>query len=344
MMHPKPLVSIQIVVRNGEKYIRHCLDSVARQTYGTLEVIVLDNASTDTTVQIIEQEYPHVRLMRHEANLGMWPGQEYVLAHSSGIYVCSLSVDVILDSDFIARCVDAIEGTARIGAVQGKIFQYTIEQLNEQGVRALTQSAIDTCGFAMSRSRKVINIGHGTSHQYEQPMEIFGVEGAVPFFRRSALEECRIQGHIWDPDFFWYGDDLDLAWRMHVFGFIQIFEPRAIAWHDRSTTKGSATIPIIGQLQRRVLRQKIPLEKRKLDWSNTRFTIIKNDYIINLFRDAPAILVRELAVLGYIILFEPAVLLEVGRFIRLLPRMLRRRKDIMHRAQVSANTMHRWFQ
>ena len=225
------------------------------------------------------------------------------------------------------------------------MFQYALDALSSEGEGTLKQEIIDTCGFALSHSRKVVNIGHGerTSSAYETTIEIFGVEGAVPFFRRSALEACRIEGAIWDPDFFWYGDDLDLAWRMHLFGFLQIFEPTAIAWHDRSTTKGTAALPIIGQLQRRAIRRTIPLRKRRLDWSNTRFTIIKNDYIINLLRDGVYVLAREIGVLGYTILFEPAVLLELGRFFRLLPRMVRRRKKIMQRARVSALALHHIF-
>lgn len=337
-MTTNPLVSINIVVRNGERFIRQCLDAVAAQTYPNLQVTILDNNSTDQTREIAAA-YPQYRLISHPTNLGMWPGQEYLLSQTQGSYVVGLSVDVVIAPDFIERCVAACEADPTLGGVQGKIYQYRLGQ-------PLTREMIDTCGFALTRSRKVLNIGHGEpdSSAFSRPMSILGVEGAVPFFRRTALEACRIDGTIWDTDYFWYGDDLDLAWRMTLLGHHQAFIPDAIAWHDRSTTKGAAVIPVIGQLRRVATRRAIPLLKRRLDWSNVRFTIIKNDYIINIVRDLPLLIAREIGILGYTILFEPGVLLEFGRFVRLAPRMLLRRRQVMARALVSPRQIHTFFQ
>jgi GT2 family glycosyltransferase len=346
IMEREPLVSLHIVVRNGENYIRHCLDAVRRQTYRNIEVTILDNASTDATADIVAREYPAYKLIRHSVNLGMWPGHEHLLPIARGEYLCALSVDVILDANFVTACVQALEISPYRGAIQGKIYQYQRADLGSgQAPHALPREMLDTCGFALTHGRKVVNLGHGSqdTENFSTPKTIFGVEGAVPFFRKSALESCRVEGHIWDPDFFWYGDDLDLAWRMNIFGYQHYFEPRAVAWHDRSTTKGSASTPILGQIQRRAIRAQIPLLKRRLDWSNIRFTIIKNDYIINLLRDFPLILAREIAILGYTILFEPKVLFEIGRFFRLLPSMLRRRRQVMRRATIAATTIHDWF-
>jgi GT2 family glycosyltransferase len=344
-MHNTPLVSVQIVVRNGERYIRHCLDAVSRQTYPNLEVIVLDNASTDGTADIVAREYPQYRLFRHTTNMGMWPGQEYVLAHSTGEYIISLSVDVLLDREFATQAVAAMRSDDRIGAVQGKVYQYVLAEFAAQGSAALNRDIIDTCGFALMRSRKVVNIGHGLhdDESLSRQKDIFGVEGAVPCYRRSALLQCAVDGMLWDADYFWYGDDLDMAWRMNLFGFRQVLAPSAVAWHDRSTTKGAAVVPVLGQLKRRAIRARIPLAKRRLDWSNVRFTIIKNDYIINVLRDIPWILARELATLVYTVIFEPGVLREAGRFFSLMPRMLRRRRQIMRRAVTPARHIHRWF-
>lgn len=317
----EPLVSVQVVVRNGERLIRACLDAIRAQTYPNREVIVLDNHSDDGTAHIVEAEYPNDRLIRSDRNWGMWPGHERLLPHTHGPYVLAVSADVVLDSRFIERCVVACEREPSIDAVQGKILQLP------------DRDRIDTCGFALTRARQVVNVGHGEPDgpAFAHPRDVFGVEGAVPFFRRSALEDCRIEGHIWDPDYFWYGDDFDLAWRMTLLGHRQVFIPDAVAWHDRATTKGSATVPIVGQLRRRAARRRIPIEKRRLDWANVRFTIIKNDSIVSLWSNAPYILWRECMTIGYTLLFEPGVLLAVPRFIRLLPRMLRQRRELMRR-------------
>ncbi len=334
-----PLVTIQLVVWNGERYIRDCLRAVKAQTYPNLEVVILDNHSDDRTASIVATEYPNYRLIRSDHNRGMWPGHEYLLPQTSGKYILALSVDVIIDTHFIEQCVAACEREPAVAAVQGKIYQIP------------DRARIDTCGFAMTRSRKVVNSGHGMldGTAYANQHDIFGVEGAVPFFRRNALEDCRLpaqagdQGSIWDPDYFWYGDDLDLAWRMTLFGHRQIFLPSAIAWHDRATTKGAASVPILGQLKRLALRRAILLKKRRLDWINTRFTIIKNDAIMNILKDLPWIFLREVGVCGYAILFEPGIFVALGRFVRLLSRMLRRRREVLSRARITPQQMRTWF-
>jgi len=338
-------VTIQIVVHNGEKHIRHCLDAVLKQSHPATDVIVLDNASTDRTADIVAREYPGCRLFRHATNLGMWPGQEHLLTLSTGSLVVALSVDVILDASFTAEILRAFAADERIGAVQGKLYQYSLSELATKGSQALRREIIDTCGFGMTRSRKVVNVGHGLPDgpAFSTRKDIFGVEGAVPVFRRSALQQCAVEGKLWDPDYFWYGDDFDMAWRMHLFGFRQVFAPDAVAWHDRSTTKGAADIPVLGQLTRRAQRAAIPLTKRRLDWSNVRFTVIKNDYIVNVLRDIPWIVVREVAVCAYTAIFEPGVFREVGRFIGLLPTMLRRRREVMRKATVRPAHIHTFF-
>jgi len=209
---------------------------------------------------------------------------------------------------------------------------------------------IDTVGFQIFRSRRVVNTGHGEEDRGQyQSCEIFGVEGVVPIFRRKALEDCRIYGNIIDPDFrrgpLGYGDDFDLAWRMRLFGWKEYLSPGVLAYHDRSTTKDAAPAKFFWwkHISRIGKRRTIPIEKRRLDWRNVRFTIIKNDYIINLLKDAPQLLWREIKVLGYTLLFEPRVLAEMPKFLYLLPTMLRNRRLIMKKAKVGPNEIHKWF-
>ncbi len=334
----QPLVTIQLVVWNSERYIRHCLRAVKMQTYPHCEVIIWDNASTDRTHDIIRTEFPEYPLIEHSTNIGMWPAHERILERSRGTYIVVLSADVIIDPYFVEHAVAAAERDLGIGAIQAKVYRYDHAQLTDSSYT--TNRTIDTCGFAMTRGRKVLNIGHGQEDrgQFSREREIFGVEGAVPFFRRIALEDVRIQGHIVDPDYFWYGDDLDLAWRTTLMGHRQMFVPNVIAWHDRSTTKDVENTGFLAyHVRRRKLRQRMPIIKRRLDWSNTRFTIIKNDHARNILRDIFPIIMREINVQGYAGLFEPAVLLEWGRFLRLLPRMLVRRRIVMARARCSAD-------
>lgn len=348
---PLPLVTIQLVVHNAASWLKRSLDSIAAQTYphDHVEISILNNDSSDHTADIIKgfgfriSDFGFARFspVITAENLGFWTGQEQLLKHAAGAYIIAMT-DVELDPHFIERAVAVFAEDEHIGAVQAKVLQH----------RASSGQPpfIDTTGFQIFKSRRIINRGHGQQDkgQFDKQEEIFGVEGAVPVFQREALENIRIENHIVDPDFhvgpYGYGDDLDIAWRLRLFGWKQIYAPGVIAYHDRSTTRNAARRWYeSGGRSRRAQRENVPLAIRRLDWSNVRFTIIKNDYIINILRDFLRILIREIATLGYMLIFEPGVLAEVGRFFRLLPRMRRRRKIVMQHARCTARGMRKWF-
>ena len=337
------IITVNYVVRNGEKYIRYFLDSLKKQTYQSFEVYIWDNNSTDRTPEIIKNEYPQFKLHESSENIGFWAGQEKLINQTDSKYIICLS-DIILKVNFIEKAVRVMEANPDCGALQAKIYQMDLYDRAEP----VYTNRIDTLGFKFFRSRKLINLGHGeedTSPSFTIK-EIFAVEGAVPIFRREALESCRIKNWIIDPDYrvgpLGYGDDLDLAWRMRLFGWKHLLAPDIICYHDRSTTKGYSK-SAKDYLVRVKERRKIDIQKRRLDWRNTRFTITKNDYIINILKDLPYILAREVRVLGYTVLFEPKVLAEIPNFIKYLPGMIRKRREVMKRAKVSPTDMAKWF-
>ena len=359
-------VTINVVVHNGEKYIRQCLDSIFKQTYPheQIEINILDNNSTDSTQELIRNlgfspafvaeaasaewvisdlGFAKFSSFRKDKNLGMWPGQEWLLQHSQGKYIVCLSVDVILDPDFIKNAIAVMERDDKTGALQGKVLKYELGSTNyENNVRLTKSDIIDTCGFEIYKSRRIVNIGHGEldEGQYNEQKKIFGVEGAVPVFRHEALEDIRIEGKVVDPDFFWYGDDLDITWRMNMFGWRQIYSPDVIAWHDRKTTKELADGNWSSFIK---IRKIVPRFKRRLDYRNWLFTVIKNDYFSNIVRDFWPILKRQSMLWTYFIIFEPWMLLEIPLVIKMMPRMLRRRKEVMQKSKVNFGEISEWF-
>ncbi len=337
-------VSINLVVFNGQKYLGYCLDSVKNLNYphDQIEINIWDNGSSDNTLSIIKnhkesfKDFLGYNFTANTKNIGMWAGQEELLKHSSGRYTVVLSVDVILDRNFLLYAVRALDDNELIGAVQPKIYRFDLKN----GEPATTK-IIDTCGFKIFKSRRIINIGHGEEDtgQYSRQEEIFGVEGAAPVFRKEAFENLRINNEIFDHDFFWYAEDFDIAWRMNMFGWKQVFIPDAIAWHDRQTTKSFSEN--FSDFIRN--RRRIPIQKRRLEWRNIRYAIIKNDYAINVLRDILHIVKRELVMLGYIIMFEPRVFFEMPTLIGKLPQMLAKRRLMMKIAKTSADRIHKWF-
>ncbi|MBI2057754.1 MAG: glycosyltransferase family 2 protein [Candidatus Yanofskybacteria bacterium] len=339
-----PLVTINLVVLNGEKYLLHCLNALKRQTYHDLEINILDNGSKDKTKEITKKDFPEFNLVESEINYGMWGGQEKALEYSHGKYIIALSVDVLFAPDAVEKSVVVMEKDEKIGALQAKIYQYDINSIADQELKTTNPKIIDTVGFRVERSRRITNIGHGEpdNGQFDEEREVFGVEGAAPIFRREALEDSRIMGEIADHDMFWYADDIDLVWRMRLFGWKQVYSPAIVMYHDRSTTKNMSKI-WTGYFKRIGERKKIPALKKRLDWRNKRLARLKNDHWINILKDLPWILKREIQELGYIILFEPSVLLEMPKLIRLAPKMLKKRKEIMARAKTSPKEIRQWI-
>lgn len=355
-----PLVTINIVVLNGEKYIRHCLEAVKKQLYSNIEINVLDNGSKDKTKEIVREFFENEnclpvgdlpkgeklkiknsQLIESSYNYGMWGGQEKALEYSHGKYIMSLSSDVLLEPEAIGEAVRILETDKKIGAVELKIYQFSL-----LGNAVIKTNIIDTCGFSIFRSRRVINIGHGQEdkgeNEFNTEHEVFAVEGAAPIFRRTAFEDCRVMGDIMDHDMWWYGDDVDLGWRMRLFGWKHVFDPKAIAYHDRKTTNTTAS-GWHSYIWRIADRRKIPILKRRLDWRNMRLTLIKNDYGKNILRDMLPFVWREFMVFGYTLLVEPKVFAEYPKFFRLLPRMLKKRKEIMKKAVAGPDEIHKWM-
>src|SRR3989344_9065251 len=190
----KPLVSMILPVLNGEKYIRQCLEAVLAQTEQNFKLVIIDDGSTDSTLEIIEslkidcrKDLPQreklvrqpadgnwkFRLVKNETRLAPWGNFERACRQSQSKYCVLLSVDGVIGKDFIKNAMTIMEADNQIGCLQAKIFQYEIGsdyKLQTTRLPAPDGAAyggqgnyklIDTVGFGIFKSRRVINIGHG---------------------------------------------------------------------------------------------------------------------------------------------------------------------------------------
>jgi len=263
------MITINYAVKNGGKYIRYFLDSLKTQTYKNFRVNIWDNDSDDDTKEIVRSAYPEFNLIENPENIGFWAAMEQMINEDKDSKYIICMTDVILKDDFLENVAAVMDNDPDCGALQAKV--YRMELYGRQNKEPRKTNIIDTLGFKLFRSRKLINLGHGEEDkgQYDSLREIFGVEGAVPVFRREALESCRINGFIIDPDYrvgpFGYGDDFDLAWRLRLFGWKHVLSNRVIAYHDRSTTKGYSR-GLKDYFKRLKERRKIDIQKKRLDW------------------------------------------------------------------------------
>lgn len=329
-----PLVSINLLVRNGEKYIKACLKAISDQSYSNSEVIIFDNNSDDQTPLIAQKEFPKFRLIRNSKNYYVGGGFNRCIEHDKGEYILALCVDVILDKDFIKNAAERMEKDKTIGALQSKTLIYDFKN------QKLTD-IIDTTGFEIFRSRRIINRGHGSKDkgQFNEAGQIFSYEGAAGFFRKQALENAKIDGQVLDEDFVWYADDIDLGWRLTLLGWKNFYDPSVIAWHDRSTTHRLSS----GYRDFIESRKNLPPEKKRWDYANQRLAIIKNDILDQFIYDLPFFLFREIKLWIYFLFFERSTLLGILDIIKQLPKMSAKRKIIMSKKKITDKEIKLWF-
>lgn len=332
----KPVVSVNIVTFNGEKYIKDCLNSVFGQSYRKVEVLVIDNNSEDKTKEILEEisgsknsKIPKIKKIFNQTNLGFSKAHNEGIKRSKGEYILCLNQDVVLDKNFLEESVFVLEKDKKIGALQGKLL------------RKEEPDRIDSAGLVIFKNRRVINRAQGEKDEggFDKEEEVFGVDGAAPVYRREALEDAKIKDEYFDEDFFCYKEDVDLSWRMRLFGWKCFYEPQAIGWHWRGAGE-RATKEIIKILKE---RKKLSLFAKTLSFRNQRLMQIKNELPLLFLRNFPQILIKEICSWLYVIFFEKYGLRSVGKLLEKIPAALRKRRIIMERKRASVGEMQKWF-
>jgi GT2 family glycosyltransferase len=221
------LVSVIILNWNGREYIRACLDSVYRQDYGNLEIIVVDNASEDGSAELVKRDYPGVVLMENAANLGFGGGNNTGIRRATGGYILILNNDAEMDKGCISALKRALEKDPRYGASESKIlFKESPERMDAAGI------AVFPDGLSIGRGR------HEPAALYEREEEVFFSSGCCALYRREMLEDIKVFDEYYDEDFFAYADDTDLGWRARIRGWRCIFTPEARTYHMHSASYG----------------------------------------------------------------------------------------------------------
>lgn len=331
------LVSINIVTYNGQDLIESCLKSVLKQTYKNIEILVIDNASTDNTVKIIRRFASHsqigIGLIKNKKNLGFATGHNIGIRKSKGDYILCLNPDAVLDKDFIKNAVKTIEKGKKIGSVQGKL--YKIDDINKP-----KKDTLDTTGLLMFKNRRVVARGQGEKDkgQYKAG-EIFGVDGAAPLYRREALEDVKIDGEYFDESFFCYKEDIDLAWRLQLNNWKTIYEPKAIAYHLRGAGEGA----VKNYVSVALIRRKISKFAKFHSFKNDRLMRIKNELPGLFLRDIFYIIIKEIGAWAYVLIFEQYSLKTIRELIKQIPGAWKKRKIIMAKRRIGSKEMKRWF-
>jgi GT2 family glycosyltransferase len=316
---------VAIATFNSERYIRRCLDAVLDQQGVALEVIVLDNASTDGTRKILKDFKGRIRKLLCSRNLGFAEGQNRAIEASTAEWVLTLNPDVLLEPGFIRTLVDAGESDPGAGAVCGKLLSIG------PGFEPFPEPRIDSTGIYFTPSMRHFDRGwHHPESEYSEGMEyVFGASAAAALFRRRMIEDVQVEGSFFDPDFFVYREDADVAWRAQLLGWRCIYTPAATAWHVRTATPGN--------------RRSVPAVVNMHSVKNRFLMRIKNTTAGVGRRCWLPMTARDLVVFGGSILWEPSSLKAFWRLCQCLPRALRQRRIIMAKRRVADNELAQWF-
>lgn len=328
------VVSLIVLNYNGEKLIKSCLDSLVKLDYAKKEIIFIDNASSDGSVNFVLKHYPNVRVIANTENSGYAGGADQAVRVSRGDFVMVLNPDIIFEPNYLNVLVARLRRDPEIGAIVGKLRKYNFE-------RGEKTNLIDSAGLLMFRNRRCVDRGQGEEDhgQYDEAEEVFGITGACPLYRKSALEDIRVDNEYFDTSFFMYKEDVDISWRLRLRGWKCFYEPAATGYHGRGT--GVFSRDSMRQVAKG--RKKLSRFQKHYSYKNERLMRAKNDMWENVWCDIGPILWKELLMSGWIVLREPYLLRSFGQFLLGLPRAIRRRYQIMGRKKVNARQMRKWF-
>jgi len=337
------LVSVIIVNWNHGRFLKDCLNALQAQEYPSpalgpsevegirispqvhgLDIVVVDNGSTDGSPDWIARSYPDIRLLAFHDNRGFSRAFNQGARSTDSPYVLSLNPDVTVRPGFIHEMVYALCQDERIGMVAPKLL------------RADDPRILDSTGLFIDRRRRPYDRGQGKiDHgQYDTQPHVFGACGAAALFRRTMLDDLALGGaEYFDESFFAYYEDADLAWRAQLRGWRCVYAPRAVATHARGW----------GDALRKKGRAAKSARGPRLALRNRYLMTIKNDAPAYFLVDLPQILAAELPRMAYTAWVAPRALLGLLDLVRVWPSALRKRQQIRSRRTVAGQVVRQWF-
>ncbi len=214
------IVSIIIPNFNGAHYLSACLSSLVAQNIAAhrLEIVLIDNASTDASVAIIEQQFPAARIIRNAQNVGFTSAVNQGIEAARGAYILLLNNDTELQPDALHVLLEALEsGPPELGGVQPLLL------------RASDPALVDSAGIALEPRFRARDDLHGAPRALApaSPTEIWGLCAGCALIRRSVFDVCG----VFDPDYFAEWDDVDFSLRARWCGFHFLLVPAATVLH-----------------------------------------------------------------------------------------------------------------
>jgi GT2 family glycosyltransferase len=212
-----PQATVVIINYNGRRFLDELLDSLQRQSLREFETLMIDNASSDDSAGYVRNNYPRVKVLAQDANLGFARAGNLGVQAAQAPFVAMLNTDIRLDPRWLEELLAVGRAGAETAAVASKLRLYhKPEVLNGVG------GCMNYLGYTWDRGMFEEDKG-----QYDEPAEVLFASAGAALFRRSAY----LQARGFDERFFMYHEDVDLCWRFWILGHRVRTAPQAIAYH-----------------------------------------------------------------------------------------------------------------
>ncbi len=336
---------IQLVTWNSATWLPYLFASLKQQTLWNVlqkdewKLLVWDNASEDNTVFELERLAEHVphEVFSSVDNVGFAVGHNALFRKHDAEYTLLLNPDIALTPDTLEVLYTTLK-TAKnnVAGVTARLMR------GHPNLSSGASDSIDSLGLEVKRSRRVVDIGAGESwtaraRTYTKTtVAVFGISGALPFFRTQALRDVAFQnGDLFAAHFHTYKEDVDLAFRLASRGYTALVCTHAVARHARGSkdaTGYGATLALKKFQDSDFVRLR--------SYRNHWYTLIQNEYGENVWRDFVPMAWYELTKFGWHVLFAPKAVFQTVRGVgRDWPKLMRARKEITKHRRVSAVEM-----
>ena len=324
------LISVIIVNWNRRDLLQACLRSLAGQEETRFEIILVDNGSTDGSLDMAETELSSVpvsaRFVRNAENRGFCAANNQGIAIARGEFIALLNNDAEAEPGWLAALLGALQMDPRIGMAASKILVY-------EDARRIDKAAhlIYPDGQNRGRGSGALDLG-----QFERLEEALWPDGCAAMYRKVMLDD--IGG--FDEDFFAYGDDAELGLRARIAGWRCIYTPKAVVRHHRGSTLGKHSGRRLELIERNRVLLAVKLFPWSLLWLNPLF------FAVRLAAGAAAAgrgagdTAHFPGVRGKMAMAASLVRGD-WQAVRMLPRMLRKRRDLAGRRKLSPPEVRR---
>ena len=218
-----PRLSIVVPTRNGRPYIKDCLSALGDQVLDDVEVIVVDDASSDGSADAVLDLFPGVKLLTLRTQQGFASACNTGIRAATAGYVALLNNDTAADPLWAARLVEFLDNNSGAGFCASRVVFHSAPDV------------VDSCGDFYAVEGVAGKIGHlETARSFDTPCEVFGASASAAIYRRELLQE--LGG--FDEDFYLVHEDTDLSFRARLMGHTCHFVPSAIVRHHVGGTLG----------------------------------------------------------------------------------------------------------